>query len=146
MRYSPPTTIGLSQIIVSLRTVIQFEIGQCKVSIFSYNMTCNCNITAHFPRSGRGVQHYVIKFVTYLRHVGGFLRFPPPRYNWNIVESSVKNHQTVNMWNESADGIVVIYIWLFLTKAYRVTTLFLYRFGMSDTIFILNCLVNWSNL
>ena len=45
--------------------------------------------------SGRGVQHYVIKFVSDLRQVGGFLqvlRFPPPRYNWNIVESGVKHH------------------------------------------------------
>jgi hypothetical protein len=35
--------------------------------------------------SGRGVQHYVIKFVSDLRQIGGFLRvlrFPPPRYNW----------------------------------------------------------------
>ena len=57
-------------------------------------------------RSGRGAQHYVIKFVSDLRQVGGFLwglRFPPwnknwtPRYNWNIVESGVKtpsNKQT----------------------------------------------------
>jgi hypothetical protein len=32
-------------------------------------------------RSGRGLQHYVIKFVSDLRQVGGFLRvfrFPPP--------------------------------------------------------------------
>jgi hypothetical protein len=32
-------------------------------------------------RSGRGVHHYVVKFVTDLRQVGGFhriLRFPPP--------------------------------------------------------------------
>ena len=28
--------------------------------------------------SGRGVQHYVIKFVSDLRQVSGFLRFPPP--------------------------------------------------------------------
>ena len=36
----------------------------------------------HFEsRSGQGVQHYVIKFVSDLREVGGFLqvlRFPPP--------------------------------------------------------------------
>ena len=51
-------------------------------------------------RSGRGIQQYVIKFVSDLRQVGGFLRvllFPPPknwppRYNWNIVESGVKHH------------------------------------------------------
>jgi hypothetical protein len=32
-------------------------------------------------QSGQGVQHYVIKFVSYLRQVGGFLRvlwIPPP--------------------------------------------------------------------
>jgi hypothetical protein len=29
-------------------------------------------------RSGRGAQHYVIKFVSDLRQIGGFLRFPPP--------------------------------------------------------------------
>ena len=29
-------------------------------------------------RSGRGVQHFVIKFVSDLRQVGVFLRFPPP--------------------------------------------------------------------
>jgi hypothetical protein len=36
-------------------------------------------------RSGRGVQHYMIKFVSDLRHVGGFLRvllFPPPINNF----------------------------------------------------------------
>jgi hypothetical protein len=35
-----------------------------------------------------------IKFVSDLQQVGGFLRFPPtkwqPRYSWNIVESGVK--------------------------------------------------------
>ena len=55
-------------------------------------------------RSGRGVQHCVINFVSDLRQVGGFLRvlrFSPPiklttkiYRNWNIVESGVKHHQT----------------------------------------------------
>ena len=52
-------------------------------------------------RSGRGVQHYVIKFVSDLWQVVVFLRvlrFPPsknwpPWYNWNIVESGVKHHK-----------------------------------------------------
>ena len=45
------------------------------------------------------IQHYVIKFVSDLRQLGGFLRvlwFPPPtrqpRYSWNIVESGIKHH------------------------------------------------------
>jgi hypothetical protein len=40
--------------------------------------------------------HYVIKFVSDLRKVGGFVRvlwfLPPIIYNWNIVESGVKHH------------------------------------------------------
>jgi hypothetical protein len=47
------------------------------------------------------IQHYVTKFVSDLRQVGGFLRvlmFPPPI---NIVESGVKHHNpnptTVNI-------------------------------------------------
>ena len=42
------------------------------------------------------IQHYLIKFVSDLWQIGGFLRvlqFPPPRYNWNIVESGVKYHK-----------------------------------------------------
>ena len=47
------------------------------------------------------IQHYVIKFVSDLRQVSGFirvLRFPPAinltawRYSWNIVECGVKHH------------------------------------------------------
>jgi hypothetical protein len=53
-------------------------------------------------RSGQGVQHYVIKFVSDLRQIGGFLRvhrFPPPiipdrpielKYCWKWRE----HHQT----------------------------------------------------
>ena len=56
-----------------------------------------------FSESGRGVQHYVIKLVSDLRQVCGFipvLWFPPPIkpitmiFNWNIVGSDVKHHQT----------------------------------------------------
>jgi hypothetical protein len=44
---------------------------------------------------------YVIKFVSDLRQVDGFLRlprFPPPKklYEWNIVESGVKHHKSTN--------------------------------------------------
>jgi hypothetical protein len=43
-------------------------------------------------------QHYVIKFVSDLQQVSGFLRvlwFPSlikPWYNWNIAESGIKHH------------------------------------------------------
>jgi len=41
------------------------------------------------------IQHYVMKFVSDWRQVGGFLRVLqfPPRYNWNIVESCVKHRK-----------------------------------------------------
>jgi hypothetical protein len=63
-----------------------------------------------------GVQHYVIKFVSDLRQVGGFVRvlwFHPPikltsRYNWNIVESGVKAHQANNLSLTFNVGVCVV--------------------------------------
>ena len=54
-----------------------------------------------------------------MRQVGGFLRvlwFPPPikltpRYNWNIVESGVKHHQT-NIFRLYCVDTVVDFQWL----------------------------------
>ena len=48
------------------------------------------NIVSLNPVHGEvySIQHYVIKFVSVLRHVGGVLRFP----SWNIVESGIKHH------------------------------------------------------
>ena len=58
-------------------------------------------------QSWRGVQHYVIKFVSDLWQLGCFLQvlwFPPPtklmpQYNWNIVES----------------GVNIIYIYIYIS-------------------------------
>ena len=70
-------------------------------------------------RSGRGVQHYVIKFVGDLWQVGGLLRvlrFPPPikltaTINWNIVESGVKHHKTkANLWLPGSEQFFFIFI------------------------------------
>ena len=53
------------------------------------------------------IQHSVIKFVSHLLHLSGFLHQEnwPPRYNWNIVESGVKHNSpnpyklyVVNKW------------------------------------------------
>jgi hypothetical protein len=58
------------------------------------------------------IQHYVIKFVSDLRQVSGFLlvlRFPSLIYNWNIVESGV------NWFNE---------IYCLLSLAYQIYFLF----------------------
>jgi hypothetical protein len=51
------------------------------------------------------IQHYVIKFVSNIRQVDGFLwvlRFPPPlklnaTINWNIVEGGVKHYKQQNI-------------------------------------------------
>jgi hypothetical protein len=56
-------------------------------------------------RPGQGIQHYVIKFVSDLRHVGGFLRvlrFPPPisvYVQQDIMAHTVK--VTINQGNLS---------------------------------------------
>ena len=48
----------------------------------NYAISAYHNLCCEFESgSGRGVQHYVIKFITDLRQVGGFLRvlrFPQP--------------------------------------------------------------------
>jgi hypothetical protein len=82
------------------------------------------------------VQHYVMKFASGLRQVGGFLRllrFPPPRYNWNIVESVAKHHQAkyiitlvnlsafqkrifINTYRDDIYVIVIFRIWILDTK------------------------------
>jgi hypothetical protein len=67
-------------------------------------MRKSCQTSQH----GIKIQHYVIKFVSDLRQVGGFLRvlrIPPSinwalRYNWNIVESGVKHHNPQNSMQE----------------------------------------------
>jgi len=56
------------------RMVVKFT----TTSAISAYHPCCCELESW---SGRGVQHYVIKFVSNLRQVGGFLRvlrFPPP--------------------------------------------------------------------
>ena len=56
--------------------------------------------------SGRGEQHYVIKFVSDLRQVGGFLRvlhFPPP------IKLTVKHQQTYR-----ATALVFTFLLLYL--------------------------------
>ena len=64
------------------------------------------------------IQHYVIKFVSDLRQVDGFIQvflFPtvqnwPRRYSWNTVESSVKYHNPktlLNIIHETATEIKI---------------------------------------
>jgi hypothetical protein len=75
------TTTTASQIAVHkiYRTLILWSLGTIiLISAISayHHWCCECE-----SRSGRGVQHYVITFVSDLRQVGGFLRvlrFPPP--------------------------------------------------------------------
>jgi hypothetical protein len=71
-------------------------IYNCAISPISTKVVSSCPVHGEVY----SMQPYVIKFVSDLRQVGGFLlvvRFPlplnwPPRYTWNIVESGVKHH------------------------------------------------------
>ena len=65
-------------------------------------VSIKCRITAFMARCTRYVQHYVMKFVSDLRQVGGFLRvlrFPPPIKLTDMIllkrlfESDVKHHK-----------------------------------------------------
>ena len=76
--------------------------------VLGFTTTCAIGAYHHWccefeSQSGRCLQHYVIKFVSDLRQVSGFLlvlQFPPPIkliatiYNWNIVEIGIKHHKT----------------------------------------------------
>jgi len=70
-----------------------------KYSLWVQSVPITTKVVSSSPINGEvySIQHYVIKFVSDLRQVGGFLwllQFPP-RYSWNIVESGVK-HQNPN--------------------------------------------------
>jgi hypothetical protein len=74
-----------------------------------YNWTCEFE-----NRSWRVVLDTTLydKVVSDLRQVGGFLRFPPPiklpRYNWNIVESGVKQHKPNHQFSKYLSTLVII--------------------------------------
>jgi hypothetical protein len=69
------------------------------------------------PANGEvySIQHYVIKFVSDFRQVGDFLRYSgyfhqknwPPRYNWNIVESGVKQHNPYPYYHDVLNTTLV---------------------------------------
>jgi hypothetical protein len=61
-------------------------------------ITLNWQKTRANPAHGEvySIQHNVIKFVSDLRQVGGFIRIlrfrPPPQYSWNIVALNIFLH------------------------------------------------------
>jgi hypothetical protein len=61
--------------------VIEWELD---IQIHVQSVPITTNVVSSNPAHGEvySIQHYVIKFVSYLRQVGGFLRvlrFPPPK-------------------------------------------------------------------
>ena len=87
---------------LQLNTIISGDrLGRdCMVVGFTitYTISAYHHLCEFESRSGRGVQHYVIKIVTDLRQVGGFLRVFRFKFltnktdrhdDWNIVESGV---------------------------------------------------------
>ena len=105
-------TLYHAKMLYSLKIIAQWPyiVGSCRVGdrmVVGFTTSYIIGVHHHYccefeSRSWRGAQHYVMKFLSDLRQVGGFLcalRFPPlinwpPRYNWNNVESGVKHHKT----------------------------------------------------
>jgi len=66
--------------------IIRYSITYHYIKVVGFSSTYAISVYHHLcceceSRSGRGVQHYVIKFVSDLWQVGGILRvlrFPPP--------------------------------------------------------------------
>ena len=48
------------------------------ITTYMQSMPIATNVVSSNPVQVYSIQHTVIKFVSDLRHVGGFLRFPPP--------------------------------------------------------------------
>ena len=88
-------------------------------AISAYHYWC-CEFES---RSGRGVQHYVIKFVSDLQQIGGFLRvlrFPPPikltatiwlKYCWNATLNIIKQTNKHTRYSCDILDIPVIFLW-----------------------------------
>ena len=78
--------------IILLIILLYFEDMSVIYAISAYHHWC-CELDS---RSGRGVQHYVD-----FSGSSGFLHQQnwQPRYNWNMVESGVKHHQTNKQTN-----------------------------------------------
>ena len=79
------------------------------------------------------IQYYVIKFVSYLRQVSGFLRFLhqyiwPPWHSWNIVESGIKHH------NHQPVFIVLLIMGILFDREWK--PLVWWRFIIDNIIFI----------
>jgi hypothetical protein len=111
--------------------------------LWSYGISAYRHWCCEFEsQSGQGVQHYVIKFVSDLWQVGGFLqvlRFPPPIklsamiYNWNIVESGVKHHKTSPLFDiEFGRTLGVIDRWFKPQLVNSKNTKFVYCFSSKD--------------
>jgi hypothetical protein len=91
------------------------------------------------------IPHYVIKFVSDLRQVSGFLRvlrFPPPikpqRYNWNIVESGIKHHTP----NTPHIGELHILFFTHIWWTYRIGEVISHR---EETVFSLYHVFPWGS-
>ena len=94
-------------------------------AISAYHHCC-CEFES---RSGRGVQHYVIKFVCDLRQVAGFLRvfrFPPP-----LKRSTPSNKQTI-FWhtNYIYNALINIY------QSNRINIVFILQSTISSKIIL----------
>ena len=83
----PRTHTGLMQIIVDwisldcVGAVVAVIVWQVNLQLPMQSVPITTDVVEFEFLSGRGVQHYLIKFVSDLRQVSGFprvLRFPPP--------------------------------------------------------------------
>ena len=95
------------------------------------------------------IQHYVIKFVSYLRQIGTFLSVYsgflhqwnwPPQYSWNIVESGFEHHSP-NPCISHIPNWVYNEGWTYYLLEKYLTIIVLF-WNMKENIFILT----WNNL
>ena len=84
---------------------------------------------------------YLIKFVSHLWQVGGFLHQEnwPPRYSWNIVEGGVKHH---NLTRFIFISFRLVVIPLFVRKGTKMCVVIILDFFSHKKLFHVNWLVD----
>ena len=77
-------------------------------------MPITANVVSSKPVHGEvySIQHYVIKFASDLRKVGGFHsnKTDHHNYNWNIVASGVKHHN--HYYTHYSDNFIIFVSWI----------------------------------
>jgi hypothetical protein len=117
-----PCTIQQVNLIFPFKGLVLWVFLISHLQLLMQSVPITTKVVSSNPADGEMylIQHYVIKFVSDLRQVDGFLlvfRFPAPInctpwYNWNIVESDVKHYKPMlSKWTSFQVDTMIHYVY-----------------------------------